>query len=495
MVDQAQPVAVRRRRQESDLGPPAGACGSGTRTGRVAAASRAARHAPVARQVDVDSWPRRPSARESASTTSPARRSWQTARTRRRSSRAQHRRGIANGAIEPEAPTPSEGPPGRAKPVQYGRVAAAIIVPPWIRSRSPRSPAGVRLPPARGARARLQPLLVVAPAARASCSAGSTATRGAATEPGAGPPGRATGPRARRHRLHGRVPDTARRVRLATSPTARATGSSASTPTSWTARSPTSVPSTDCTNRSGIYSGGLGVLAGDHTEGGLGHGPALRRRWASFIATATSARRSTPTATRSTPTPTSTRRACRCCASGTTTAAAPVPVELPGRTVQCRGLAGPGRPRAAAAARHGHPRQRRRGPADHPHPLRPRPRDAAAPGAGAGRRRRARAARAGHLARGLAPQRGPLGVPAGGAGARAGRHGRRARRGPATGPGAKRVHDPHAGLGGQRALRRRPGAARRRAAARRRGGPHGWHEHRGSSSWAGASTTTRASST
>ena len=86
-----------------------------------------------------------------------------------------------------------------------------------------------------------------------------------------------------------------------------------------------------------------------------------------------------------------------------------------------RRLAGPGRPRAAAAAGHRHAPQRRGRPAHHPHPVRARPRDAAPPGAGAGRRWRPGAARAGHRARGVAPQRGPLGVPARGAGARAGR--------------------------------------------------------------------------
>ena len=86
----------------------------------------------------------------------------------------------------------------------------------------------------------------------------------------------------------------------------------------------------------GIYSGGLGVLAGDHLQGRLGHGPAVRRPSACSTATATSARRSTPTATRSTPTPTSTRRGCRCCASPTRTASrCRVGVELPGRTVWC----------------------------------------------------------------------------------------------------------------------------------------------------------------
>ena len=57
------------------------------------------------------------------------------------------------------------------------------------------------------------------------------------------------------------------------------------------------------------------------------------------------------------------------------------------------GVGRPGRPRAGPAARHRRPRQRRLRPADHPHPVRARPRDAPPPGARPGRRRRAGAAR------------------------------------------------------------------------------------------------------
>ena len=112
---------------------------------------------------------------------------------------------------------------------------------------------------------------------------------------------------------------------------------------------------------------------------------------------------------------------------------------------QGRRLDGPGRARAGAAARHGQPGQRSRRPADHEHPVRARPRDAAAPGADPRRRRRARSAGAGDRARRLAPQRGSLRVPARRARAGAGR--RAARR--STTPSAtvsrnSRVHDPHA---------------------------------------------------
>ena len=75
----------------------------------------------------------------------------------------------------------------------------------------------------------------------------------------------------------------------------------------------------------------------------------------------------------------------------------------------------------------------------------------------------------GPRARGLAPQRGPLRVPARRARARAGRAtGRSLDDAFGDGPAQQRVHDPHAGLGGQRAVRRRPRPAGRRPAARRR---------------------------
>ena len=67
---------------------------------------------------------------------------------------------------------------------------------------------------------------------------------------------------------------------------------------------------------------------------------------------------------------------------------------------------------------------------------------------------------------GLAPQRGPFGVPARRAGARA-RCGRPGARGClADGQARQRVHDPHAGVGRQRAVRRRPRPSRRRPAPR-----------------------------
>ena len=214
----------------------------------------------------------------------------------------------------------------------------------------------------------------------------------------------------------------------------------------------------------GIYSGGLGVLAGDHLQGRLGHGPAVRRR-RPFLpprllppdhrrrrppgarlprlrpgAPAAPARRRTTTAGRS-----SSRSSCPAAPSSAAVWLAQVgrvPLLLLDTDI---------------------PDNDDGRPAHHAHPLRPRPRDAPAPGDGAGRRRRARAARAGHRARGLAPQRGPLGVHARRAGARADGGRPRSTRRLDAGPARRGVHHPHAGLGRQRALRRGPRAAARRA--------------------------------
>ena len=129
------------------------------------------------------------------------------------------------------------------------------------------------------------------------------------------------------------------------------------------------------------------------------------------------------------------------------------------------GLAGPGRPGAGAAPRHRPAREPRAGPPDHPHPVRARPRDAAPPGAGP----RASAACA-RSARSASPR--PSGTstkatrrscsPSGPASwsRRAGPRRRLVGR-----PPEQRVHDPHAGLGRQRALRRRPRPAARRPAS------------------------------
>ena len=100
-------------------------------------------------------------------------------------------------------------------------------------------------------------------------------------------------------------------------------------------------------------------------------------------------------------------------------------------------------------------------------------------------------------ARGLAPERGPLRVPAGGAGAGARR--RRASRWttPRHRPAQQRVHDPHARLGRQRALRRRPRPPRGRSPARGRRPPDtgGVPVERAARASASASRTTRRSST
>ena len=155
-------------------------------------------------------------------------------------------------------------------------------------------------------------------------------------------------------------------------------------------------------------------------------------------------------------------------------------------------LAGPGGPRAGPAARHGRPRQRRLGPADHAHPLRPRPRDAPAPGAGPGRRRRPRPARARALAR-------PCGTSTRATRRSCSPSGRgswspAARR--STTPGTtvqprQRVHDPHPGLGRQRALRRGPRAARRRARCSTATGGPAPAACRSSGSWSSGSGVER----
>ncbi len=129
-----------------------------------------------------------------------------------------------------------------------------------------------------------------------------------------------------------------------------------------------------------------------------------------------------------------------------------------------RGLDGPGGPGAGPVAGHGCGGERGRGPADHPHPVRPRPGDAPPPGARAGHRRRPRDPRAGPVPGRLAPQRRPLGVPPRRARARARRERPFPRGCLGQGPPQQRVHDPHAGLGRQRAVRRRPRSSRRRPA-------------------------------
>ena len=91
---------------------------------------------------------------------------------------------------------------------------------------------------------------------------------GALPQPDPGPagPGR-LGAAARQPGVHGRVPGRPRASSTRTWPTARTTGSSAAHgERARRARSPTSAPSTASTSRSGIYSGGLGVLAGDHMK-------------------------------------------------------------------------------------------------------------------------------------------------------------------------------------------------------------------------------------
>ena len=129
-----------------------------------------------------------------------------------------------------------------------------------------------------------------------------------------------------------------------------------------------------------IYSGGLGVLAGDHCKSASDAAlPFIGS--ASSTGVATSASRSTPMATRSTPSRTSTPASFRC--GGARPAAAHRSKSRRDRRPlrPCRGMGGAGRPRADPPARHRRRRQRQGRPADHPHPLRTRTRDAALPGA------------------------------------------------------------------------------------------------------------------
>ena len=95
-----------------------------------------------------------------------------------------------------------------------------------------------------------------------------------------------------------------------------------------------------------------------------------------------------------------------------------------------------------------------------PTPLRRRPGEPAPAGAAARRRRRPRAAPARPRADRLPPERGPLGVPPARADARASRGaGPRDRRGARAAPRLDRLHDAHAGAGGERGVRPRARAA------------------------------------
>ena len=218
----------------------------------------------------------------------------------------------------------------------------------------------------------------------------------------------------------------------------------------------------------GIYSGGLGVLAGDHMKTTSRHGPAVRRRRVDVppgLLPPDDRRRRPPGARlpRLRPEP-----AARRARPGPGRRAADGQHRPAGARPPDRGLGRPGRADTRPPARHRHPRERRRRPADHPHPVRSRPRDASPSGARPRRRRGPGAAGARDRPCGLAPERGPLRVPPRRAGARVRRHRDRARDRLGSGPPRQRLHDPHPGLGRQRALCRRARPGGRRAAPRRR---------------------------
>ena len=203
-----------------------------------------------------------------------------------------------------------------------------------------------------------------------------------------------------------------------------------------------------------IYSGGLGVLAGDHLKAASDLGlplvaVGLLYRYGYFRQVIDEAATSTK------PTIASTRTrspSVRCW----TPAAQPVVVDVPfpGRTRATPACGCPGWPRAALFARYRPGRKPRGRSLDHRPPLRRRPGHPHPPGdrarhrrlAGAARRAAGRRAAGGH-----AHERGPSGLPEPRAGARSARFGRgqHVRRGRAAGRAASGVHHPHTG-------RRRP---------------------------------------
>jgi len=131
----------------------------------------------------------------------------------------------------------------------------------------------------------------------------------------------------------------------------------------------------------GIYSGGLGVLSGDHCKAasdlGLPFvGVGLLNRGA------ISARRSTPRAGSSISTRTSTPPGCRFVRCLPVRASAHRPRPAPRPRGPPAGLQGPGGPHPGASARLRPAAERAPRPPDHAHSLRPRARDAFLPGAG-----------------------------------------------------------------------------------------------------------------
>ena len=138
----------------------------------------------------------------------------------------------------------------------------------------------------------------------------------------------------------------------------------------------------------GIYSGGLGVLAGDHMKSAsdmalpaIGVGLLYRKGYfRQSIDADGHQEHNYPDYDLSRLPLSRVQDAERAAADRVRGAAGPGP--------RRRGLARPGRAGAGPAARHRPARERRAGPPDHPHPVRPRPRDAAPPGAGPRRRRR-----------------------------------------------------------------------------------------------------------
>ena len=161
-----------------------------------------------------------------------------------------------------------------------------------------------------------------------------------------------------------------------------------------------------------IYSGGLGVLAGDHCKSAsdaalpfIGLGLLYRRGY--FRQQIDADGHQEHAQPDLDPGQLPLRRA-----RGLDGAPLDVEVEVADRLVHAAVWVAQVGPRADPAARHRRPGQRQGRSTDHPHPLRPRTRDAAVPGARARHRRRPRPAGPRDRPGRLAPQRGPLRVPA-----------------------------------------------------------------------------------
>ena len=480
VVDEAQPIAVGGDVDDRDL---AGArraragparARSSPRDGRPAGPGRCdsaagrRRPGPAMSSADEPCRARAPARRRRR----PGRRSWPTARTRRRGTRS--RSGIAGILAVRALAAVAPGRRGTDRD-RSGREGRPGIIPArWTPSASRRS---------RRRRSRCRP-------GSKACGASPTTSTGRGTRGPAACGASSTGPAWTRYRnpipvisgptdwsrllddaeVPGRVPRRPRRVRPL-----HGQRLGPLVPAALRATRSTGPIAYFCAEYGlheslGIYSGGLGVLAGDHMKSAsdmalprIGVGLLYRKGYFRQTIDADGHQEHdypdydlSPPAAQPRPGPE------RAAADGLRRAARAGTLAVAVWLAQV----GPG---AGPAARHGRAGERRAGPADHPHPVRPRPRDAAPPGARPRRRRRPgdpgarpRARRSGTSTRATPRSCSPS------APASSWPPATDARRRLGDGPARQRVHDPHAGLGRQRALRRRPRPARRRPAARRR---------------------------